>query len=391
MFKLDRKFLVALSISAASLLAIGCNGDASADAQGHMSSSAKQSVYANGKAVIDGGVTYPTVNGKTSQYAVNTKIPSSGFNYGRTPTANELEAWNTDVTPWKLPPKGQGSVEDGEEIYEAKCVMCHGDFGSGGGGYPSLSKGNAYDLQKTLTNQRNIPDADGPTREFGSYWPQASTLWWYIHDGMPHPKTKSLSIDQVYALTAYIISINEIKIDGEEVDDEYVLDQEKFSKIVMPNVDGFEPKIDGKGATDVVRAYYANPKNFGGQNLNKGAVRCTTNCQEANATVKRIQGVGISDFLPPMNVTRDMPVEKGAPTPGEKDYQASCAVCHADSSMGAPAFGNKEAWAKVTSQGMETVYHNAINGKNGMPPKGGTDLSDAKIKDVINYMVNSSK
>ena len=391
MFKLDRKFLAALSISAASFLAIGCNGDTSADANTHMSSSATQSVYANGKAVIDGGVVYPVVNGKTAQYLVNEDAHKGGYNYGRTPTANELKAWNTDVTPWKLPPKGQGSVEEGEELYEAQCVMCHGDFGSGGGGYPALSKGNAYDLQKTLKNQRVIPDADGPVRVFGSYWPQASTLWWYIHDGMPHPKTKSLTPDEVYALTAYIVSINEIKIDGEELDDEYVLDQEKFSKIVMPNVDGFEPKIDGKGATDVVRAYYADPKNFGAQNLKKGAVRCMSNCQKETAKVVHIQGAGIADFLPPMNTVRDMPKAEGAPTPGKKDYEASCAVCHADSSMGAPAFGDKAAWAKVTAQGIETVYQNAINGKNGMPPKGGTDLADDKIKDIVNYMVNSSK
>ena len=172
--------------------------------------------------------------------------------------------------------------------------MCHGDFGSGAsgtaGGYPALSKGNAVELQLTMTNQRSgeNKDGDGPARAFGSYWPQTSTLWWYIQSGMPHNNTKSLSNDETYALTAYILSINEIFIDGVEVDDEYVLDREKFLKISLPNEKGFVPNIDGPGALDDVRKFYANAKNFGGQNLNQGAVRCMKDCQEPTAKIKRL-------------------------------------------------------------------------------------------------------
>jgi len=384
MFKLDRKLIISASIAtAAALFAVGCGGGASATPTG--------STMLNGKPTIDGGSTYQIENGYTSDYAVNEDAIKGSYNFGRTPTANELAAWDTDVTPSKLPPKGSGSVEDGEEIYEAQCVMCHGDFGSGGGGYPALSKGNAVDLQKTLTNNRyQDPDADGPTREFGSYWPQASTMWWYIHDGMPHPKTKSLSVDEVYALTAYILNINEMEIDGVEVDDEYVLDQAKFAKIVMPNVDGFEPNIDGPNALEDVRTYYANAANFGAQNLNQGAVRCMKDCQEKTVKVARING-GITDFLPPMSTVRDLPEEKGAVIAGASDYEASCAVCHGAAGMGAPVVGNHAEWSKVAAKGTAAVLANAINGINGMPPRGGTDLSDAKMKDVVNFMLNSSK
>ena len=380
-----------ISASLAALLITACNGEeASATGAEHTGATASSTAYTNGKAVIDGGATYPVVNGKTSEYAVDTQAAAETFYYGRTPTANELAAWDTDVTHIKLPPEGSGSVEEGEELYEEKCVMCHGDFGSGGGGYPSLSKGSGPELQKTLTNQRFDPDADGPSRFFGSYWPQASTMWWYIHDGMPHPKTKSLSVDETYALTAYMLNINEIEIDGEEVDDEYVLDQEKFAKIVMPNVDGFEPEIRGKDGIENVRAYYQNPTNFGAQKVNPSE-RCMTNCLEPTAKATYIAGTGISDFLPPMSTVRDLPEQKGAVIAGEADYTASCAVCHGAAGMGAPVVGNKADWSKVAEKGADAVLANAINGINGMPPRGGTDFSDAKMKDIVHYMLNSSK
>jgi len=390
MFKVNKLIISASIAASAALFMTACNSEASASGASHSGATTSAAAYANGKAVIDGGVTYPVVNGTTSDYAVDTQAESETFDYGRTATANEIAAWDTDVTHIKLPPEGSGSVEEGEEIYEEKCVMCHGDFGSGGGGYPSLSKGNGYELQKTLTNQRFDPDADGPSRFFGSYWPQASTMWWYIHDGMPHPDSKTLSVDETYALTAYMLNINEIEVDGQEVDDDYVLDQEKFAKIVMPNVDGFEPEIRGKDGIENVRAYFQVPANFGGQKV-KPADRCMKDCLEPTAKATYISGTGISDFLPPMSTVRDLPQETEAAVVGQKEYEASCAVCHGSSGMGAPVLGNKAEWDKVAAKGAEKVLANAINGLNGMPPRGGTDFSDAKMKDVVNYMLNFKK
>lgn len=382
MFKLDRKSVIAASVlSVAALFAVGCTeGDATPG-------SVKT---ADGKPTIDGGMLYPVVNGKTADYYVNENADKGGFTWGRVPTANEVKAWDKDVTPTQLPPPGSGSVEEGEELYEAQCVMCHGDFGSGGGGtaggYPALAKGNGYKGQKTLTSQRTRanPDADGPTRAFGSYWPQASTMWWYIQSGMPHPNTKSLSDDETYALTAYILYLNEIEIDGELVGDDYVLDQAKFAKIHMPNEDGFVPEIRGANGLENTRAFYADAKNFGGQNLNQGAERCMTNCQEETAEVVRIaEGGGIKDFLPPISVARDLPKEEGGFDP-KKAYEANCAMCHS----GYLAPGDA-AWAGYTAKGMDKVYANGINGtEGGMPAKGGSSLSDADFKSVVDYLVS---
>ena len=375
MFKSYHKLL----LSAAILLSvIGC-GAAAGD-------KTTSRTYANGKKVIDGGATYPVVNGKTSSYYVNEKAHKGGVDFGRTPTKNEIKAWDIDVMPDGTGlPEGKGSVEDGDELYEEKCAACHFDFGAGGAGYPALQKGNAYQGVKTLKNQRIDETVDAPKRVFGSYWPQASTLWWYIKTGMPHPAPMSLTNDEVYAIVAYILNINEMEIDGEPVDDEYVLDRKKFMKIVMPNKDGFEPKIDGKDGLENVRKYFNDFSNYG------NGKRCMKNCFEGEPTILRIQGAGISDYEPPLSTERSMPKKKGEDVPGKKEYEANCSVCHGTDAMGAPMIGDKKAWAAVMKKGIKQVHTNAINGINGMPPRGGTAFKDEKIKEIVDYMISQSK
>ena len=375
MFKLDRKLIVSASvITAVALSVAGCVSDAN---PGMSSGPAKAS--------IDGGVYYPVSNGKTATYHINEDTLKGGYSYGRQATANELKAWDKDLMPDGTGfPEGSGSVEEGEELYEAKCVSCHGDFGSGGGGYPALSKGNAADLQKTLTNNRwKDPEAEGPTRVFGSYWPYVSTMWWYIKDGMPHPKSKTLTDDEVYALTAYMLNINEIEIDGEEVDEEYVLDREKMMKVVMPNVNGFEPNVDGPNALNDVRAYYAVPENFGAKKV-KSSERCMTDCQKETAKVVRVQNGGISEFNPPMSIVRSLPRGEAEAIDPKQEYANNCAMCH-DSYLDP---GSSD-WAAYTAKGMDAVYKNGMNGtEGGMPPKGGSALSDSDFKLVVDYIIN---
>jgi len=374
MFKLDRKLIISASVATvAALFVAGC-------VEGKVIPAGELTV--DGKPTIDGGTYSPVVNGMTGPYAVNTQ-ETANINHGRRATANEIAAWDKDVTPTSPPPPGAGTVEEGEELYEAQCVMCHGDFGSGGGGYPSLAKGNAYKLQKTLTNQRDKPDNEGPVRVFGSYWPDASTMWWYIQSGMPHPNTKSLSDDETYALTAYMLSINELRVDGEVVeDDDFELNQDNFGKIEMPNKNGFEPNIDGPGALDDVRKYYANPTNFGAIKV-KPSERCMKDCQKPTAKVVRIkEGGGIRDFLPPISTVRDLPKKEGGFDP-KAAYEANCAMCH--SSFLAPGSSD---WAGYTGKGIAKVYANGINGtEGGMPAKGGSSLTDAQFKSVVDYLI----
>ena len=385
MFKLDRKSLIAMS-----LIATVSVGSACFSSDVVTGSHTYTDGVDAGKSVIDGGVTYPIKSNKTGVYFINKDTQKGGFAYGRTPTKNELEAWSTTVTPLIAPPKGHGTVTQGADLYDSKCGMCHGDFGSGGGGYPSLAKGNAYEGLKTLKNQRTNDTAEGPVRVFGNYWPQASTLWWYIKEGMPHPAPKSLTDDQVYALVAYILNINEMKIDGQLVSDDYDLDQAKFMRIVMPNKDGFVPKIDGPKGLDNARKFFNDPKNIGAQTSKH---RCMKNCIKGETNLTRIK-IETKDFLPPLSTVRDLPnapKKAGGDDAAKATYEGTCKMCHGADGMGAPVVGNKKAWAKVTSQGMDTVYGHAISGINGMPPKGGTDLADKDLKAVVDYMISLSK
>lgn len=363
--------------------------DAVGPANALVSDTVKKTYEHNGKVSVDGGVIYPIVNGKTGAYHVNEDAHKTPFSKGKTATANEQKAWDIDVMPDGTGlPEGSGSVEDGDEIYEEKCASCHGDFGAGAGLYPRLTAGNAYKMQKTLMLQRVNPDDDGPQRVFGSNWPYASTLWWYIKTGMPHQAPLSLTTNEVYALSAYILYVNEMKIDGELVDEEYELDREKFLKIVMPNVDGFEPKINGPKGQDNAREYYNNPLNYG------NGVRCMKDCFDGEPEVQKI-GFALTDFTPPLSSAKTLPeveADSGPVHPGKAAYDASCAVCHTTDSMGAPAVGDKAAWIAVMEKGIDKVNENALNGINGMPPKGGAmDLTEAQMKEIVDYMVGASK
>ncbi len=394
MFRLEQyKTLAASVIAAATLLTAGQANDGETAYSGLW----------NAKKDISGGVYYPIKDGKTGPYKVNTQVYTDSdvakgkdgikvsYNNGRVPTKNEYAAWDKDVMPDGTGlPEGSGYVDEGEALYEAKCMSCHGDFGSGGGGYPALSAGKARDLKKTLKNNRWLePTATGPTRVFGSYWPVASTMFWYIRDAMPHTKSKTLTDDETYALTAYMLYINGMKVNGEIVTPSFKLDREKFLKIEMPNRNGFIPDIDGPNGLENVRTFFANPENYGAYRLKKGEEPCMSNCQQTDNIV-RLDG-GITDFEPPMSVARDLPPKKEDAAhkvsfDAKAAYEANCTMCHATGV--APAAGDKAAWEPFLKKGLSKVYKNGLEGTDmGMPAKGGSSLSDDEFKQVVDYIL----
>jgi len=387
MFKLDRKLVtIGMTLALSSTLAMAA------------ASSAAPSIYKSKPGAIDGGVTYPREKGNYAAYKYNEQS-TKGVSFGRAATANEIKAWDVDALPDGTGlPEGEGSVELGDELYEAQCAVCHGEFGGGGQGYPQLAGGNQdkdeNGIVKTLKNQRIDGKVDAPKRTVGTYWPVATTLFTYIRDAMPYAHPKSLSNDEVYAITAYILAQNEIEIDGEEMDDEYVLNKEKLVKVVLANKNGFYPNIDGPNAQEDVRAFFADrAKNIG------AGIRCMKDCKDpgmdgkTEATLMKI-GYEMKDVVPPYAYAKDLPPEKegGSVSKAEKMYDASCKLCHATDKMGAPAVGDANAWKSVMEKGMDKVLVNAIEGTGGMPPKGGNmDLSNADVKEIVDYMIGASK
>lgn len=361
---------------------------------------------------VDGAVKYPVKDGKYTLYHVNTQ-DSKSFNIGRDATKKEIAAWNKDIAydgtglpefdmkdgevvldENGKPKKAQGSVELGNELYDAQCVMCHGDFGSGGKGYPKLAGGTVASLKNQRLNPADAnPNPENPDKTIGSYWPYASTLFWYIQESMPFNHPKSLTNSESYALTAYLLSVNNITIDGQELNDEYVLDKEKFLKIVMPNVNGFYPETNTpnnpKEGVENMTKFLSNPSLYG-----KGT-KCMKDCIKGDVEplVLRIQEDLSKAANEPLSTARDLPkADATKSVPGQADYEsAGCSACHSNAAIGAPVVGDKAAWDKVVSKGLEQVHSNAINGINAMPPKGGADISDEKLKQIVDYMINSSK
>jgi len=381
MHKFNRKLIITASaVTLSAFFAAGCVGGEAAPGEAK---------WATGPD-IGGGVIYPVVGNKTGPYYINEDAHAMTLNNGRVPTAAELKAWDMDLQPRGAGspngqgiPVGSGSAEDGEELYEAQCLSCHGDFGAGAGTYPALGDGNAYDLHKTLTNNRySDPEADGPRRLFGSYWPQLTTMFWYIRDAMPHPKSKTLSADETYALTAYMLYINEIEVNGKVVDEEFVLSNENFLDVHLPNEDGFEPNVAGANSLPGVREYFNTPSNYGSEKV-KYEERCMTNCQEASAKTLRIAHGGIQSFTPPLSVVRDLPkIDKG-PIDVKEEYANNCSSCH----DGFLSVGGSD-WAGYTGKGMDAVYKNGIEGTpGGMPAMGGASMSKEDFKTLVDYLI----
>ena len=141
-----------------------------------------------------------------------------------------IAAWDIDIRPDGTGlPEGRGTVAEGEEVFSERCAVCHGDFGEGVGRWPVLAGG-----QDTLTKDR-------PNKTIGSYWPYLSTVWDYVHRAMPFGDAQSLSSDEVYAITAYLLYLNDVV-----TDDEFELSHENFTSVRMPNEANFfdDPRPD---------------------------------------------------------------------------------------------------------------------------------------------------
>jgi len=143
------------------------------------------------------------------------------YGFGRPATPQEIAGWNIDVSPSGagLPP-GRGDVKEGEAIYAAKCAACHGLHGEGKP-MPRLAGGLG-----TLRDKK-------PVKTVGSYWPYATTLFDYVRRAMPLDAPQSLTPDEVYAVSAYVLFLNGI------VPQDATLDADTLAKIKMPNRDGF--------------------------------------------------------------------------------------------------------------------------------------------------------
>jgi mono/diheme cytochrome c family protein len=154
----------------------------------------------------------------------------STYGIGRPATPAEIAGWNIDIDRYgNNLPAGSGSVDHGREVFDQQCGSCHGAKGEGGLG------------DRLVGGQGTLATAK-PVRTVGSYWPYAPTLFDYIRRAMPQNAPQSLSDDDVYAVSAYILNLNGL------VPAEATLDAKTLSAIKMPNRDKFvgDPRPDVK-------------------------------------------------------------------------------------------------------------------------------------------------
>ena len=163
----------------------------------------------------------PQAPAATPAHASPAKTPALGL--GRPALPEEIKAWDIAVRPdGKGLPPGKGTVKQGDEIFQAQCASCHGEFGQGNGRWPVLAGG-----QGSLK-------ADRPEKTIGSFWPDLSTVYDYIRRAMPYGNAQSLSPDEIYALTAYLLYLNDIV-----KDEEFELSDKNFTSVKLPNAAAF--------------------------------------------------------------------------------------------------------------------------------------------------------
>ena len=225
---------------------------------------------------------------------------SQTLGLGRAATNNEVSAWDIDIRPdGKGLPVGSGSVIIGEELYTDNCSSCHGDFGEGIDRWPELAGG--FD---TL-------DSEDPVKTVGSYWPYLSTVWDYVHRAMPFGNAQSLNNDEVYAITAYILYLNDL------VDEDFELSHVNFEEINLPNEENF---------------YLYNRENLENTTYNN---RCMQNCKKVAMITKRAVVLDVTpeeDMTENNNLDKNDNIQIASFDPnlvkeGEKVFK-KCKACH---------------------------------------------------------------
>ncbi|MBV7396350.1 c-type cytochrome [Mameliella sediminis] len=228
-------------------------------------------------AATDGGLV-------AAAHADNGDSKGLRFGLGRAALPEEIAAWDLDVSPDGTGlPAGTGNALDGEAIFEDNCAACHGSFAEGVDNWPKLAGGEG-----------TLADED-PLKTVGSYWPYTSTVWDYVHRSMPFGNAQSLSVDDTYAIVAYILYSNDL------IEDDFELNQETLPQVVLPNAEGFI--VDDRAETEYAK-WRTEP--------------CMENCKDAPAQITMRATV--------LDVTPDEGAEDPAPAAADPAPEPAAAV-----------------------------------------------------------------
>jgi len=265
-------------------------------------------------------------------------VPTAYPGIGRAATAKELAAWDIDVrADFKGLPAGSGSVAKGQEVWEAKCASCHGVFGESNEVFMPIVGGTSRD-DVASGRVAKLLERGYPARTTLMKVSTVSTLWDYIRRAMPWTQPKSLTVDEVYAVTAYILNLGGI------VGDDFVLSDRSIAEAQqrLPNRNGTTtrhalwpgPELGGTAAPDVqgsacMSHCAAEPKV--GSLLPAFARNAHGNLAQQNRLVGAQHGI---DTAPPAGAASAAGAAGGAPassaaaTATSLLNQHGCVACH---------------------------------------------------------------
>ncbi|SMY08919.1 c-type cytochrome [Flavimaricola marinus] len=246
--------------------------------------------------------------------------PTGGFGLGRLATVEEVAAWDIDIRPdGQGLPDGSGDVWTGEEVFVENCAMCHGDFGEAVGRWPALAGG------------LNTLERDDPVKTVGSYWPYLSTVYDYINRAMPFGHAQSLEPDEIYAITAYILYVNDL------VEDDFELSRDNFLTVEMPNSQNFY--LDDRAETELP-LFRQSPCMSGCKEsveitMHASVLDVTPDTDEpaaetSESTVQEVTAeleVAEQEIAEPEAITEVTSVDPGLVTAGEGVFR-QCSACH---------------------------------------------------------------
>jgi S-disulfanyl-L-cysteine oxidoreductase SoxD len=157
----------------------------------------------------------------TATGALAEDVRIKGPRLGTPLTPDDIGKWDRTIfADGRGLPPGRGSAKEGRVIYEQRCARCHGEHGEGG-------------TSEELVSGPSPPSPDNPSKAIGSYWPYATTIFDFVRRSMPPAVPGSLSVDEIYAVTAYLLAANAI------IPDDAEMSAKTLAAVRMPNRDGF--------------------------------------------------------------------------------------------------------------------------------------------------------
>jgi S-disulfanyl-L-cysteine oxidoreductase SoxD len=346
---------------------------------------------------------------------------------GRTATANEIKAWDIDVRPdFKGLPAGQGSVSQGEKVWEAQCASCHGSFGENNSVFsPLVGYTNKKDVE-TGRVASLLAESNTPGRTTLMKVSQLSTLWDYINRAMPWTAPKSLSPNDVYAVTAYLLNLGNVVPDDFTLSDKNMADVQKklpnrngmttahamwpgkeFGGTTKPDVQGSacmtncntDPKV-ASFLPEHVRNAHGNlaeqSREFGalrGADTTKPASAAGKAPTSAPAATEPAKSIAVSAVATPskaVDKAPEAPVKLKSSDVSAILSKNSCSACHGvDNRIVGPSF--KEIAAKHSAKSDALAYlagkiksgGSGVYGAIPMPPQ---TIGDADAKKVAQWI-----